>query len=112
MTDQFEDFKKYLPQYLSTDAQAKLFAELGQFPNNIDTRFYTNKLQNEPNIFQGDGLPSLWVADLPTEKIGKARVMVLSNSCDISPENKRFLGPRLLYCPIISVSKLQTVLKA
>jgi hypothetical protein len=31
--------------------------------------------------------------------------MVLSNTCDIAPENKRLLGPRLLYCPIISFGK-------
>lgn len=112
MTDSFEDFKKYLPQYLSADAQTNLFAELEQFPNNIDMRFYTTKLRGEPNIFQGDGLPSLWITDLPDHRMAKARVMVVSNSCDISTQNKRLIGPRLIYCPIISISKLMTVLKA
>jgi hypothetical protein len=111
MTDQFEDFKRYLPQYLSAGAQTKLFAELGQFPNNIDQRFYTTKLENEPNIFQGDGLPNMWVTDLPGERIGKTRVLVISNSCDTSRDNKAWLGSRLIYCPIISVSKLQAALK-
>jgi hypothetical protein len=112
MTDSFEDFKKYLPQYLSATAQINLFAELEQFPSNIDSRFYTTKLREEPNIFQGDGLHSLWITDLPNDRIAKGRVMVVSNSCDISLENKRLLGPRLIYCPIISISKLTTVLKS
>ena len=111
MTQWFEDFKTYLPKYLSAEGQENLFAELSQFPNNIDGRLYTRRLLSEMNIFQGDGLASLWVADLPNERIGKARVMVLSNTCDISPDNKRLLGPRVLYCPIVSFSKYENLIR-
>jgi hypothetical protein len=64
------------------------------------------------NVLQGDGLASLWVADLPNERIGRTRVMVLSNTCDIAPNNKRLLGPRILYCPIISFPKYQNLLNS
>jgi hypothetical protein len=37
--------------------------------------------------------------------------MVLSNSCDIARDNKRLLGPRILYCPIISFTKYQKLLE-
>jgi hypothetical protein len=111
MTDFLEDFKTYLPKYLSTDAQKNLFQELAQFPHNIDARLYTMKLREERTVFQGDGLASLWVADLPSEKIGKSRVMVLSNTCDICPENKRLLGTRTLYCPIISFAKYEQLVR-
>jgi len=110
MTEWFEDFKTYLPKYLSAEAQTKLFTELNQFPKNIDSRVYTQRLKNEPILFQGDGLPSLWVADLPNQTIRQTRVMVLSNTCDVAPDNKHLLGPRLLYCPIISLSKLESLL--
>jgi hypothetical protein len=111
MTEWFEDFKTYLPKYLSAEAQSNLFAELGQFPANIDGRFYTFRLRDEPVLFQGDGLASLWVTDLPNQIIGKARVMVLSNSCDMAPDNEHLLGPRLLYCPIISFAKYEKLLR-
>ncbi len=111
MSDWFEDLKTYLPKYLSAEAQKDLFAELSQFPANIDGRLYTLRLLNEMNIFQGDGLASLWVADLPNERIGKTRVMVLSNTCDIAPENERLLGPRLLYCPLISFPKYENLIQ-
>lgn len=111
MTEWFEEFKTYLPKYLSVDAQRRLFAELSQFPANIDGRLYTRRLQDEPTLFQGDGLASLWVADLPRERIDKTRVLVLSNTCDIAPDNKQLLGPRLLYCPIISFAKFETLLR-
>ena len=112
MSQWFEDLKTYLPKYLSDDAQKNLFADLSQFPGNIDGRLYTMRLLNEMTIFQGDGLASLWVADLPNEKIGKARVMVLSNTCDIAPDNKCLLGPRILYCPIISFPKYENLIRA
>jgi hypothetical protein len=111
MTEWFEDFKTYLPKYLSVAAQTGLFAELSQFPSNIDSRLYTLRLREEQRLFQGDGLASLWVADLPSQTIGKTRVMVLSNTCDIAPENKRLVGPRLLYCPIISFTKWKNLLR-
>jgi len=110
MTEEFDDFKTHLPDYLTGAAQKELFEQLKQFPENIDARLYTQKLEADATLFQGDGLNSLWVADLPNEKIGLARVMVLSNTCDINPENKRLLGPRILYCPIISFTKYQKLL--
>lgn len=112
MTEWFDEFKSYLPKYLSTAAKESLFAELSQFPDNIDSRVYTFRLRDEPTLFQGDGLASLWVADLPSPTIGKVRVMVLSNSCDIAQGNKRLFGPRLLYCPIISFAKYESLLRA
>jgi hypothetical protein len=112
MTEWLEDFKTYLPKYLSEGAQSNLFAELRQFPENIDTRLYTLRLRDEPTLFQGDGLADLWVADLPSQRIEKARVMVLSNTGDIAPENKRLLGPRLLYCPVISFPKYESFIRA
>ena len=38
----FEDIKKYLPQYLSDNDAKQLFSALKDFPNNIDSRFYSN----------------------------------------------------------------------
>lgn len=110
MTDWFEDFKTYLPKYLSGEAQKNLFAELDQFPDNIDSRIYTIRLRDELVVFQGDGLSSMWVADLPSSIINKTRVMVISNTCDTAPDNKRLLGSRLLYCPIISFEKYENLL--
>jgi hypothetical protein len=105
MTDWFDDIKTYLPKYLSHEARTDLFEELKQFPENIDGRLYTARLAGERVLYQGDGLASLWVADLPTKRIETARVMVLSNTCDTAADNKSILGPRILYCPIISFPK-------
>jgi hypothetical protein len=111
MTSPFEDFKNYIPKYLNTTAQQKLFDELKQFPHNIDGRIYSQALLAEQNVFQGDGLNGLWVTNLPDPRIDKARVMVLSNTCDISPQNRRFLPPNIFYCPVVSLAKYHGLLK-
>ena len=110
MSEWFEEFRTYLPKYLSDDAQERLFKELSQFPENIDSRLYTLKLQDEPTIFQGDGLARIWVSNLPDPTVRATRVMVLSNTCDLAVENKRLVRPRLIYCPIMSLPKWERIL--
>ena len=104
MEESFEAFRTYLPKYLSPRAQDDLFKELDQFPDNIDKWMYTRRLADERALFQGDGLAAVAVINLPDPRIGSARVMVISNTCDTAAENKRLRGPRLLYCPIIRYS--------
>jgi len=111
MSELFEELKIYLPKYLSAGAQGKLFKELEQFPENIDARLYTNRLANEQSVFQGDGLCNLWVSNLPDPSVKQMRAMVLSNTCDVAQENKRMMGPRLLYCPIISLAKYEGLIR-
>ena len=57
----FDEIKKYLPKYLSREATEKLFQDLKDFPENIHKKFYGNVLNNENDLFQGDG-----ILDLPT----------------------------------------------
>ena len=112
MADQFEDFRAYLPKYLSAGAQQSLFAELGQFPENIDQRLYSDRRRADRTIFQGDGLRELPITNLPDTQIRNAsRVMVISNSCDVNIQNKRVLGPKLMYCPIITLLKYENAVR-
>lgn len=107
-----EDFKQYLPKYLSPNGTENLFAELKQFPANIDQRLYTSLLKAEPIIYQGDGLSNLPIVNLPDARIEGKKAMVLSNTCDISPDNPRPIPARMIYCPIISFEKFERMLVA
>ncbi len=97
----FEEVKRYLPQYLTATAQRQLFAELKAFPSNIDQRVYTCALERNVTIFQGDGLRDLLVINLPETKIGRASCMVVSNTCDVDPENQRPFPASVCYAPIL-----------
>ena len=103
----FEEVKKYLPQYLSSTAQQELFKELDHFPDNIDQRIYTSQLTDEENIFQGDGIQNLLYINFPSTDIGEVPAMILSNTCDIDPSNKRLMPLRMVYTPIFNLGKYE-----
>jgi hypothetical protein len=106
-----EKFEKHLPQYLSYDARSKLFDSLSQFPNNLDSRLYTQYLDNEKIIFQGDGIKDILFVTLPSKQYNVTNVIILSNSCDINPNNKRYLALHVSYSPIVSLKKYTDLLK-
>lgn len=105
-----EEVEKYLPQYLSGPATASLFSELKQFPENIDKRIYTDKLKNDPSIYQGDGLRDLLYVNLPELKANPILGMIFSNTCDVSEENKRLFDSRLAFAPIFNLEKYKNAL--
>jgi len=78
-----EDLKIYLPKFLSAESDHELFAGLKDFPNNIDTRLYTNFLTESEIIYQGDGINDMLVINLPNPEIKPVPSIVLSNTCDI-----------------------------
>jgi len=106
----FEEVKKYLPQYLSSTAQQELFKELNQFPHNVDQRIYTTQFPGLEKIFQGDGIQNLLYINLPNSDIREVPGMILSNTCDIDPSNKRFMPLRMVYTPIFNLAKYEQAL--
>lgn len=106
----FEDIKKYLPQYLSNIANENLFSELKNFPENIDKRLYTSFLKNDFIIYQGDGFSELLPIELPNTTTKKLNGMVLSNTCDIDQDNVRLMSSRLIHTPIINLQKYHEML--
>ena len=101
----FEEVKKYLPQYLSDESQDKLFKELKSFPENIDDRLYSQILKKEGIMYQGDGIDGMLVINLPSAEIRPVRSMILSNSCSIHPDNNKLFQSRIIYAPIFNLQK-------
>ncbi len=100
-----EDIKIYLPKFLSSESSQELFECLKDFPNNIDERLYTSYLKKEDSIFQGDGMKNMLVINLPQPDIKPIPSMILSNTCDISPDNTRLFNTNILYSPIFNLRK-------
>lgn len=107
---EFEEIKKYLPQYLSDTAVAKLFSELKIFPENIDQRMYSSFLSDSPMVYQGDGFSGLLHCELPNLRAENLDGLILSNTCDIAQENERFMASRLVHSPILKLDKYYQLL--
>lgn len=98
----FDEIKIQFPPYLTEESKKELFAELEDYPNNLK-RIYTSIIE-EGYVFQGDGIRNLPVIKLPDTKIENSPVLILSNTCDTEPNNKRDTPPRLIYSPIRKLS--------
>lgn len=104
-----DNFKQYLPKYLSSESERELFECLKDFPKSMH-KVYTNSLYSEKIIFQGDGLSNMYLVDIPSLRIEKNKALVLSNTCDIDPNNPRYIPPKILYSPILNLSKYEKLL--
>lgn len=107
-----EEIKLYLPQYLSEDKLTELKMELRKFGSDNDSgRYFTDRLKSEPNLFQGDGTIAP-VCNLPDTEVREARVLLLSNTCDMALENTRLNPCRIMYAPILNLEKYIEMLHA
>jgi len=105
-----EEIEKYLPKYLSASGQEDLFEELKSFPNNMDHRVYTIALMDQAQLYQGDGLKDMLFVNLPEKAFKNAPGMIISNTCDMDPANRRFMPMRMVYAPIMSLYKYRKAL--
>lgn len=103
-----DDIKNHLPYYLSSEGKDEILRALKDFPDNIN--YYT--ILHKEDFLQGDGWDSLDIVHI--EKLQKKSIkgILLSNSCDISPENKRTTPPRVIFAPIISLAKYEEKLRS
>ncbi|MBU0634459.1 MAG: hypothetical protein KKB82_03245 [Candidatus Omnitrophica bacterium] len=108
--ESLDDFKLFLPKYLTPEDQKGLFEELKNFPANIDSRLYLEICRYDNIIYQGDGIDKLPVINLPDRRIEDVPVMVISNTCDIDPRNERMFKANICYCPIWKLKKYQEML--
>lgn len=107
----WEEIKVYLPKFLSAESEKELFEGLKEFPINYITRFYCKSAIYNNSLLQGDGIRDLPVVNFPDTKLENARCLILSNTCDIDPENKRFFPSQIVYAPIIDFGKYCLMLK-
>lgn len=106
-----EDFKKFLPQFLFGESKEKLFEELKCFPNNIDQRIFSSFSESNNGIFQGDGLKQFKLADYEQDSFFLAKVIVVSNTCDVSVKNKRYFEACISVAPIFNLKKYRVLLR-
>lgn len=106
-----DDIRAFLPQFLSRESTDELFSCLDDFPENIDSRMYCDRTRAENFFAQGDGVKSLKLVDWKNESLKEARVILLSNTCDISPENSRTCTPNCVYCVVFELDKYLALLR-
>lgn len=101
-----EDIKEHIPYYLTQEAKEGLIKALKDFPEKMN--YYTARHPSE--LLQGDGWNSLDIINIETAERKSIKGIILSNSCDISPENTRDLPARIVFAPIFPLSLYESLL--
>lgn len=104
--NELDKIELYLPQYLSSEDKTALKKELASFPTDgTKDTIYTSAMGNANYLLQGDGISDIPYINFPDTKIGKVPGILLSNTCDMSMDNKRINSCRVLFAPLIDFDK-------
>ena len=104
-----EDLQKGIPAYLSAADKEALVKALKDFPNTGKTYPYFFD-QHDSDPLQGDVWRGLEVVKFEDGSRKRILGMLISNSCDISPENKRYFPPKLSFAALIPLEKYRQAL--
>lgn len=98
-----ESIKDHIPYYLSQPAKDHLAKALDSFPKQV--HYYTDRYPTE--ALQGDAWTSVDVVNFEDGTKKKIRAVLLSNSCDIDPANKRDFPTKLTFASMIRLSRFK-----
>jgi hypothetical protein len=107
-----EDLRRFMPTFLSQGSEKAFLDEIGAFARSDERPFYSSALRETPILFQGDGLSGLMIVRLPETTTKPGRALLLSNTCDVDPLNKRMYDASLTYAPILSLPRYLKALRA
>lgn len=94
------------PYYLTEHERTELAAALRTFSDK--SNLYT--FQFPGDVLQGDCFDKIPFYDYTRQKLDFVRVVVLSNSCDIDPSNKRDVPVAITYAPVIRLADYKDAL--
>lgn len=99
-----------IPSYLTEDVRKNLVNSLNRFPK-IDYYVDNYHLVKPEEILQGDCWSSLDLIRFENCERREIKGIILSNSCDISPENERDLPTKISFAPIIKLQNYENLLR-
>lgn len=102
-----ENIQQQIPYYLTREQQEGLVKELAGFPAGMN--YYT--LKHRTDLLQGDGWSHLQVVRFESGERKGVKGIILSNSCDINPENRREFPVRLMFVPILRLEAFKEQLR-
>ena len=102
-----ETIQTQIPYYLTQDSKENLAKALQDFP---EINYYTSLYPTD--ILQGDGWNKFEIIKFEDCVRKEIKGIVLSNTCDISPDNSRQIPPKITFAPIIKLNSYSELLKS
>src|SRR5437660_1271202 len=104
-----ETIQDHLPYYLTEDAKRGVLKELKNFQLGKMQYYLLNQYRGE--MLQGDGWTRLQIRNFDTGERIFIKGVVLSNTCDVAPGNKRDLPVKIIFAPLISLTAYVALLQ-
>jgi hypothetical protein len=110
MEIKLESIREQIPYYLTESQKAWLVKALNDFQNyHGNSNYYLDKYHDE--LLQGDGWTKLQMRRFETGERGTILGIVLSNTCDVSSDNKRDLPAKVTFAPLIPLDRYVNLLE-
>ncbi len=103
-----EEIAAFLPQWLSNEQKGSLFRELEKVP--VGFKFYDGTEQFRDEFLQGDGWSGFVAIDFETLQRQQVSGVIISNSCDIDPNNREDHERNILFAPLLSLARFRNCL--
>ena len=110
MSLDLEAFQRQIPYYLTAAPEQKaLVAELKALSEGATAGFVIPKNSDlhAATLLQGDGWHGFQIFSFVSGDRASVRGIVLSNSCDVSPDNERLLPPNVIFSPLIKLARIR-----
>ncbi len=107
-----ESLQKQIPYYLTEPDRKALLAELKGFASGNSVDFFLSRHHDafKETTLQGDGWSGFEFFIFESGERRTVRGIILSNSCDIDPENTRELSTQMVFSPLVKLSVYKTML--
>lgn len=108
-----DNLQKQIPYYLTSSDQEALIAELKAFSRGAVPEYFLNKHQDSfaDVMLQGDGWRGFQFLKFETGERRFVRGVVISNSCDVDPDNMRDVPTRITFAPLVKLAAYEGMLR-
>ncbi|WP_417478983.1 hypothetical protein [Maricaulis maris] len=107
-----EAIKLHIPYYLAENDKTKLVKELESIGSGCSNYTLTSERQElKDSMLQGDCWSNFKIYSFIGSQERQINALILSNSCDIDPNNTRDEPSRVMYAPIAKLSTYTDLLK-
>lgn len=100
-----DSLQDQIPYYLTREQKDGLLKAIKDFPRNASYYLAGQSAEEyRETLLQGDGWTKLQVINFYTGEKAKIAGVVLSNTCDVSPDNQRDFPPNVVFAPLVPLA--------
>lgn len=103
-----EDFQRQLPPFLTSAKKQEILDAIKDFPEKFNPYQY---VKEDPFAEQGDIFADVPFYFYENNKKEHKIAMVLSNACDISPENKRYAPVKVITALLLKFDRFSDLIR-